>query len=229
MERRTGTASELHRAWPAVEDDPGHRAVAVCRARRPALVLGSTQDEAIVDRARAAARGVEVTRRRSGGGAVLITPHDPLWVDVWVPAGDPLFDDDVGRAFYWLGELWADALRGLGAGALTVVHGPSPRLEGWAAAVCFAAASSGEVVTADGRKVVGLAQRRARAGSHFHGACIGTWDAGALVGLLAVTPGEEDGVVDELAGRAVGLSALVDSRPAAALGHVAEAVLDTLP
>jgi lipoate-protein ligase A len=202
--------------------------VAVCRARRPALVLGSTQDEAIVDRARAAARGVDVTRRRSGGGAVLVTPDDPLWVDVWVPTGDPLSDDDVGRAFFWLGDLWADALGGLGAGSFTVVRGPSTPVEGWAGAVCFAAASNGEVVTGDGRKVVGLAQRRVRTGSHFHGACLGTWDARAVVELLAVPPGAEAGVVDDLATRAVGLADLTDGRLAAALGLVADAVLDTL-
>ncbi len=43
VERRTGTASELHAGWPSVDERPTRRVVAVCRPRQPALVLGSTQ------------------------------------------------------------------------------------------------------------------------------------------------------------------------------------------
>ena len=43
-------------------------------------------------------------------------PGEVLWVDVVVPADDPLWDDDVGRATHWLGELWAAALAALRRG-----------------------------------------------------------------------------------------------------------------
>ena len=50
----------------------------------------------------------------------------------------------------------------------------------WATSVCFGGVGTGEVVTADGRKVVGLAQRRNRAGAWFHGACVRQLGSGRL-------------------------------------------------
>ena len=90
-----GEAGELHlRPLPAAPE----REVWVLAPVRPALVLGSTQPEALVDLGEAARLGVDVVRRRSGGGVVMVGPDDPLWVDVVLPAGDPLWHDDVGRA-----------------------------------------------------------------------------------------------------------------------------------
>ena len=110
-----GDAAALHQAWPEVRAHPDRRAVAVCRVTEtgrgarlhPARVPSSI-------RRRAAAAGMSVARRRSGGGAVLVTPEDPVWIDVWVPAGDPLWRDDVGRAFDWLGDAWVAALGRVG-------------------------------------------------------------------------------------------------------------------
>ena len=53
---------------------------------RPALVLGSTQRAEVVDERACADAGVEVVRRRSGGGAVLLEPGAVVWFDVVVPA-----------------------------------------------------------------------------------------------------------------------------------------------
>ena len=66
---------------------PERRRVAVCRPTGPAVVLGSTQSPDVVDADAAAVGGVAVVRRRSGGGAVLVTPEDPVWIDLWVPDG----------------------------------------------------------------------------------------------------------------------------------------------
>ena len=41
--------------------------------------------------------GIELARRRSGGGAVLLGADDHVWVDLVVPADDPLAEDDVSR------------------------------------------------------------------------------------------------------------------------------------
>src|SRR5262245_17418784 len=79
-------------------------------ADRPALVLGSGQPDSDVDAGAVAAAGVEIVRRRSGGGAVLVAPGGLLWVDLVVPAGDPLWQADVGRAAWWVGASWAAAL-----------------------------------------------------------------------------------------------------------------------
>jgi lipoate---protein ligase len=152
------------------------------------LVLGSTQPESVVDRPRAAAAGVEVVRRRSGGGAVLLRPGDTVWADVFLPAGDPLADDDVGRAFGWVGRAWAGALAGLGVGGVAV-HGGRPRPSPWSATVCCAGLGPGEV-TVEGAKVVGISQRRTRAGVVFQCGALVEWHPEPLLELLDLTDDE---------------------------------------
>ena len=143
----------------------------------------------VVDRAAAAAAGLDVVRRRSGGGAVLVTPDDPVWIDVWVPAGDPLWRPDVTGAFGWLGSTWARALERLGARRAWTVQGPAPgACTRWSSLVCFGGVGAGEV-TVGGRKVVGLAQRRNRSGAWFHGACLLRWDPTVLLGVARPLPG----------------------------------------
>jgi len=160
---------------------PTARAVWVAEPTAPALVLGSTQVPADV------VEGVtiDVVRRRSGGGAVLVVPGDLLWLDVIVPAGDDLWDDDVGRATHWLGSVWVEALAVVGVDA--VVHtGPMVRTE-WSDRVCFAGVGPGEVLTPDGRKLVGISQRRTRDAARFQCAALGRWDP-SIGDLLAVPP-----------------------------------------
>jgi lipoate-protein ligase A len=154
----------------------------LCQPSRAALVLGSAQPSAAVDQARARAAGVEVVRRRSGGGAVLVVPEQVVWLDLAVPAGDPLWCADVGRAFWWVGRLWADALDEVGLGP-AAVHSGRPVATSWSATLCFAGLGAGEV-TVGGRKVVGISQRRARPGAVFHSAAFLRLDARELVALL---------------------------------------------
>jgi lipoate-protein ligase A len=180
VERAHGSPAAFHaRAVP----EPAARAVWVFTPERPALVLGSTQPEATVDAEAAAGAGVEVVRRRSGGGAVLLVPDEVVWVDVVVPAGDPLWDDDVGRATWWLGEAWVSALAACGVGGAAVHRDRLVRTP-WSQAVCFAGLGPGEV-TVGGRKVVGISQRRTRTAARFQCAAYRRWDPGALVALLA--------------------------------------------
>ena len=187
LRRLTGRAADLH-AEPLPEA-PG-RAVWVLDATAPALVLGSTQSEELVDGEAAAAAGTDVARRRSGGGAVLVLPGEMAWVDVILPAGDPLWDDDIARAAHWLGRAWQSALAELGVGS-TEVHegalacGPLGRL------VCFAAVGPGEVTVAGGdgpRKVVGVSQRRTRVAARFQCAAYRRWDPDSLARLLRLDP-----------------------------------------
>ena len=172
-DERQASAAVLHAVWPEVDAAPRQRAVARCRPAGPAVVLGSTQPITDVDPARAAATGLDVVRRRSGGGLVLVEPADPLWVDVWVPADDPLWEPDVLVSFEWVGQVWARALASLGLE--TEVHlGRLDDPGGWGRRLCFGAVGAGEVVSSSGGrsvKVVGISQRRTRAGSWFHGAC----------------------------------------------------------
>jgi lipoate-protein ligase A len=162
--------------------DPVERSVWVFDVSSPALVLGSTQTLDVVDLDAAAAAGVEVVRRRSGGGAVLLVPGESLWVDVVVPRGDALWDDDVGRASHWLGAVWHSALSACGVEG--TVHTGSIVHTAWSRLVCFAGLGPGEVLV-DGRKAVGISQRRTRAGARFQCVAHRRWPGEELVALLA--------------------------------------------
>ena len=171
----------------------------VLEATEPAVVLGSTQPDSVL------VPGTPAVRRRSGGGAVLVEPGGLVWVDVFVPAGDPLWEADVGRAFLWLGRAWAGAV---GAGA-QVHEGPLVRTA-WSPLVCFAGLGPGEV-TVEGAKVVGMAQRRARAGALFQCAALREWRPERLLERLALTADERRRGTEELAGVARGLDVDLDS------------------
>ncbi len=182
IERRADSARALHGPWPQHDATDTRAAALCCVVGPPTLVLGSTQRHDVVDGDRARRAGVEVVRRGSGGGAVLVAPGAQVWLDVWVPRGDPLWDDDVIASSWWLGEAWARALGALGAPALHVHRGhvtPTPWSE-----VCFAAVGPGEVVQG-ATKVVGIAQRRTSAGARWHTTAPLSWDPASLLGLLA--------------------------------------------
>jgi lipoate---protein ligase len=215
VDRGAGPASAFH-ARPMPE--PVRRSVWVHEVDRAALVLGSTQADGVVDHERARAAGVEVVRRRSGGGAVLLEPGSVLWVDVILPAADPLWDDDVGRAFHWLGEAWASVLGGLGVPALAHT-GPLVRTA-WSDLVCFAGLGPGEVTVA-GAKAVGISQRRTRDGARFQCALLlRPWEPRPLLRLLHLTASERRRATAELAGAATAVE-----RPAA---EVETAFLDVV-
>jgi lipoate-protein ligase A len=200
----------------------------VCRPTRPAIVLGSTQSSDVVDRAAAASAGLEVVRRRSGGGAVLVTPDDPVWIDVWVPAGDALWKADVTGAFGWLGSTWARALEGLGLTGVGV-QGPAPgACTRWSSLLCFAGVGAGEV-SVGGRKVVGLAQRRNRSGAWFHGACLLRWDPTLLLATLDLPPAEREVATAGLAPAVAGVADALGSASGPSRDAVTTALLGSLP
>src|SRR5690606_33193053 len=158
LRRLRGPAGDLHaEPIPAAP----HRAVWVLEATAPALVLGSTQGDDLVDAAAAARTGVAVVRRRSGGGVVYVDPATTAWVDVVLPAGDPLWDDDVGRAARWVGQAWQRALADLGVGP-AVVHDGAMACGPLGRRVGFGTVGAGEVTPPDGRQIVGISQRRTR-------------------------------------------------------------------
>ena len=182
VERRADTARALHEPWPS-PDQRRRRTVALCSVLGPrAIVLGSTQAADVVDTRCATAEGVDVVRRSSGGGAVMVAPGAQVWMDVWIPRGDPLWDDDVIRSSRWLGEAWARALEELGCRDLVVHRGRATRTE-WSGMVCFAGVGPGEV-TVGRTKVVGVAQRRTRPGARIHSMALMSWEPASLLGLL---------------------------------------------
>lgn len=178
------------------------RAARVMQPTDRALVLGSSQASSAADLAACASAGVEVVRRRSGGGAVLVEPGSQLWVDLLVPTGDPLADDDVGRATWWVGEAWAAALRKAGFDSAEVWKGGLVRRP-WSSHVCFALLGAGEVTAAGGPKVVGVSQRRTRLGALFQCSCLLRWQPTALAELLALSPEQRASAAGDLEGVAM--------------------------
>jgi len=159
--------------------------------------------------------GLEIVVRRSGGGAVMLQPGVSLWVDVVLPRQDLLWNDDVSQSAHWLGQAWVEALGTLGIEA-AVHHGPADR-DPMARAACFAGLGPGEVIS-DGRKVVGISQRRTRAGARFQ--CVAYTSAPpveAMVELLGHADGI-DGLAEVLA-RRTGVVAVDPDVLADALHH----------
>jgi lipoate---protein ligase len=247
LERRVATAGELCERWPGPVRR-GQRVVSCCDVTGLALVLGSGQTQSIVESERAERAGVEVARRPAGGGAVVVAPRSQVWIDVWVPRGDELWDDDVVRSARFLGAAWARALGSIGARDLAVHAGPSVVSE-LSRLVCFAGLGPAEV-TAWGSKVVGIAQRRDREGARFFTLAHLRWDPSTLTRLLGLDDARSVTVTSELADVGIGLSELLlhSSRdapgtiswlvpdgsaavagPPALLSAVEEAVIGSLP
>lgn len=231
VEERRGDAAGLHTSWRGIDRFSGQRGVALCLVTAPSLVLGSTQPLETVDRRRAARRGVSIARRRSGGGAVLVRPGDPVWIDLWVPVDDPLWSDDVARAFDWVGATWVAALERLGLADLAAHRSGSLDCTSWSKLACFGGIGRGEVFEGNRRKVVGIAQRRTRAGAWFHCACALRWEARPLVDLLALTPAERESAIRDLDDAAVGAADLATAANAGSIdaAGVTAALIDSLP
>jgi lipoate-protein ligase A len=154
----TSPLSELY-DYDALRREPD-ATLYVVHPERATLVLGSAQSTDVLNEERAG--GVPLRRRRGGGGLVFLRPDD-LWIDWWIPAGDRRWRGDVHASSRMVGEWWADVLRGVVGGAVTVHEGslegdPAHRL------VCFAGRGPGEVFV-DGIKAVGVTQWRVREGT----------------------------------------------------------------
>jgi lipoate-protein ligase A len=197
---------------PALEsartDWPGVRTITWWAIERPALVLGSAQPASVVDHEAAATAGVEVCRRASGGGAVLLAPDDVLWCDLVVPPGDPCWDDDVVRAAAWVGDACVAALSSLGAGPLHR-HVGGLVARPWSDLVCFAGVGPGEVLLGTG-KVVGISQRRTRRGARFQLGILRRWDVVGMSRVLALDPGDRARLEADLAHAGAGLALPAD-------------------
>lgn len=110
----------------------------------------------------------DVLVRESGGGAVLAGP----WLvsaSVVLPLGHPWLAGGLLESYRRLGQLHVAALQacGIAAQALPPQELSHPPTAGTDASVdwaCFGGLSPWEVVAAEGRKLVGLAQRRRQTG-----------------------------------------------------------------
>jgi lipoate-protein ligase A len=183
LETSSGAVAAFHAA--DLLADPRPRVV-VCVADTAALVLGSRQQPDVADADACRKARIDVVKRRSGGGVVLVEPGALCWFDVVVPADDPRFQSvvaDVGASMRWLGGYLATALHGLGV-ARAAVHDGGMVGGRWGDVVCFAGLGPGEVLV-DGAKLVGISQRRTRNGSRFQCMVHVRWSPNVLIPLLA--------------------------------------------
>ena len=142
--------------------------VAIVQYRTPAIIYRRPLVDESAALARAARVGCDMSRRSSGGGEVLAGPW-MLGVDLFLPAAHPLCQAGHVAGFRWLGEMWRKAFVCIGlpvelADASSIAeHNEAARAAclDW---VCFAGLSHGELLDGEGRKLLGLAQRRGRWG-----------------------------------------------------------------
>ena len=177
---------------------------------RPAIVLGSSQKDEDVDHAFCAANGIDVVRRRSGGGAVYVHPTESLWIDIVVPRGDALWNDDIGKSMWWIGDWWVALLADAGVVSAQVHRGAFERND-WSDMVCFAGKGSGEVFPQEShaqQKIVGISQRRTRDYARFQCIAYFQWDAALHAAMLPGLANDVDRIATLATPVPVGLRAM---------------------
>jgi lipoate-protein ligase A len=186
---RHGTVRELHELDPLADVRGGATTISTgvwwLQPDDTAVVLGSRQSPDIVDTAECARLGIGIVKRRSGGGAVLVVPDQLVWVDIVAPPGGAPDDvpNDVRGSMIWAGGMWQRALQPFVGDRQLTVHSGSMVTTPWSDLVCFAGLGPGEVLL-DGRKLVGLSQRRTRNGVRIQGTLYTAPPEIELAGLL---------------------------------------------
>lgn len=132
----------------------------------PAVILGRSQrpDEGQV--LRAAQQDLPLITRKSGGGAVMVGP-EMVSVTALFPPEHAVGKRNTVAAYNWMGLLWQKVLKEHGiASQLPAPEAArsSQRLakQNGTAWACYSSVSHGELLSIDGRKLLGLAQIRTR-------------------------------------------------------------------
>ncbi|MDA8103715.1 MAG: hypothetical protein M0Z34_12195 [Nitrospiraceae bacterium] len=193
------SASDIHARHRSA---PLERQVWLCNTTADALILGSAQKLNRGHQHFVARHGFELARRSSGGTGVVVVRGGAVWIDIGLPAGDPLLVDDVSRSFAPVSRAWADALDLIGVHDIETYSGHMFK-GGELSEVCFAGRASGEILF-DGRKLVGMSQRRSAHGAWFHTMAYLAFPA--ALSAEALLPGL-DGGADRLAASVADLPA----------------------
>jgi lipoyl(octanoyl) transferase len=151
----------------------------------PSLSIGSFQRVEELDLDEIKARGIPLVRRPTGGRAVL---HDEeLTYSFICPIPSPLFPSDLMGSYKRIGECFIEGLRQIGIHATLVPVTKNPARKtakiNTRDPLCFSSPSWHEVL-ADGKKLIGSAQRRLRTAFLQQGSLIIYHDPAGLAGLL---------------------------------------------
>ncbi len=193
--RRSGSCSELSEQLPSLTA----RTLILAEPNDRSVILGSAQEPTEQMKLRCEEAGFGFSRRRSGGGAVVIVPDEVVWVDLFLPADDPLFQSDVRSGSLWVGDLWCEVVRQFVGGDSTVAVHRGALIEApWSRACCFLGLGPGEV-TLGGQKIMGLSQRRSRAGAWFFSLVYRTLEVERDGALLTEQASDAKEVSDRLA------------------------------
>jgi lipoate-protein ligase A len=160
---------------------------------RPTLSLG-LHEKARLDPAAAAARGIDVVRRPTGGRALL---HDR---EVTYSVAGPAHEVSLRDTYAAINRILLDALRRLGVPAHAAERRGRPLAPDGAA--CFAEPNVGEIVV-DGRKLVGSAQRRDEHAFLQHGSILLHDDQAIVAELRGGAPPPPAATLSQALGRAV--------------------------
>ncbi|MDE3229700.1 MAG: ligase [Chloroflexota bacterium] len=216
-----GRQLALSEGMLAALDQTGAPALRWYVPRETALVLGNGQNPGVADGETLAADHIALYRRPSGGTAVLVDAA-LLSLDIALPHSHPLATGDVVRAYEWVGALWAEALRGLGATKARALPVAETRAQPTLAKddplrlACYGALSPWEVVVGEQapRKLVGLCQTRRRYGALYQIGVYLRFDAAALTRLLAPSSAaDQAALAGRLAAAAIGLDEAADAQP----------------
>ena len=180
INRLTGSCEEFHhRPFPGANEP----VISLFIPIQPAIILGSTQESSLINEKACVANNIEIVKRRSGGGVVFLANDSTIWIDVEIPREHSLWVNDVGDSSLWLGEVFKKELSKL-CDVNLELHRSGLIKTVWSPLICFAGRGPGEVFTEDGRKVVGISQRRTRDWARFQCAVSLQWKPELLLELL---------------------------------------------
>ncbi|MSV57111.1 MAG: hypothetical protein F2909_00735 [Actinobacteria bacterium] len=180
IHRLTGSCVEFHQRPLPTGSDP---VISLFTPVQPAIILGSTQERSLINEKACLANKIEIVKRRSGGGIVFLAEDSTIWIDVEIPREHSLWLKDVGDSSLWLGEVFKKELSEL-CDVKLELHRDALIKTAWSSLICFAGRGPGEVFSQDGRKVVGISQRRTRDWARFQCAISLQWKPELLLELL---------------------------------------------
>lgn len=173
------------------------------------LSLGYGQRSRDVDMGRLRARGWQIVRRPTGGKAIL--HGDELTYSLCLPINHPLATGDVVDSYRRIGAGLASGLQCLGLAIHSELKDPHDNRD--PGPVCFEIASHYEITLA-GRKLVGSAQMRRKAGLLQHGTIPIRGDVGRICDALSFEREEQrEAQRQRVRERAVTLESIMEYPP----------------